>query len=163
MRRTGPAVLALAAVLGAGAGFLIDQLLTAAGRATFTPTIALSLLLIAVGVVVVALAIPIRRATRGTSTVPVNPFWALRVAMLAKASSILGAAVGGVGIGLLAFLLTRPVAPSLGSWGTVVTLTVSAALLMVGGLAAEQMCTIRKDDDDQQPGADEPGLDPRAH
>lgn len=163
MRRTGPAVLALAAVLGAGVGFLIDQLLTAAGRATFSPTVALSLLLIAMGVIVVGLAVPIRRATRGPVAAPVDPFRALRIAMLAKAASILGAALGGVGIGLLLFLLTRPVAPSLGSWGTVAAQTVSAALLMVAGLVAEQLCTIRKDDDDQQPGADDAGLPPGAH
>ncbi len=163
MRRTGPTALVLAAILGLGAGFLIDQLLTAAGRATLNPTVALSLLLIAIGVVVLALAIPIRRATRGASGAPVNPFRALRIAVLAKASSILGAVVGGAGIGLLLFLLTRPVTPSIESLGTVATLAVSAALLMVAGLIAEQLCTIRKDDDDEQPGADDPGFPPRVH
>lgn len=163
MRRTGPASLTLAAVLGAGLGFLIDQLLTAGGRATLSPTIALSLLLIAIGVIVLALAIPIRRATRGTSSVPLNPFRALRIAVLAKASSLVGAVSGGVGIGLLLFVLTRPVSPSLGSLGTVVALTVSGAILMGAGLVAEQLCTIRKDDDDEQPGAENPGFHPDVH
>ena len=158
MTRTGPGVLAIAALLGAGAGFLTDQLLTGAGRATLNPTIALSLLLIAIGVVVLALAIPIRRATRGTATAPLDPFRALRIAVLAKASSLVGAAVGGVGIGLLLFVLTRPVSPSLGSVGTVVTLVVSAGLLMIAGLVAEQLCTIRKDDDDEQPRPDDAGF-----
>ena len=163
MRRTSAGVLVLAAVLGAGVGFLLDQVLTGAGRPTFSPTIALSLLLIAMGVIVVGLAVPIRRATRGPVAAPVDPFRALRIAMLAKASSILGAALAGVGVGLLLFLLTRPVEPSLGSWGTVVALAVSAALLMVAGLVAEQLCTIRKDDDDEQPGPDDAGLHPGAH
>jgi len=163
VKRTGAGALVIAAVLGAGAGFLIDQLLTAAGRATFNPTIALSLLLVAIGVIIVALAIPIRRATRGTSTAPVDPFRALRIAVLSKASSLVGAALGGVGVGMLLFLLTRPVAPSLGSVGTVVTLVVSAALLMVAGLVAEQLCTIRKDDDDEQPGPDDSGFTSGSH
>ena len=117
MRRTGPGVLAVAAVLGLAAGFLLDQALTAAGRATFIPSFTLPVLLVLLGVLAVTLALPIRRATRGTRPQPVNPFWALRVAILAKASSIVGAAVAGVAGGLALFLLTRPVSPSVGSMG----------------------------------------------
>ncbi|WP_019181900.1 DUF3180 domain-containing protein [Microbacterium yannicii] len=163
MKRTGAGVLLVAAVLGAAAGFIADQLLTSAGRATFTPAVTLPILLVLLGAVVVALSLPIRRATRGTGTAPVNPFRALRVAMLAKASSIVGAAIGGLGVGLLIFLTSRPVAPSLGSVGTVVATAVCGALLVVAGLVAEHLCTIRKDDDDEQPGGEEPGLEPRIH
>lgn len=162
MRRTGAGVLVVAAVLGVAAGFLIDQMLTAAGRPTFTPAVTLPILLVLLGGVVVALAVPIRRATRGRGGSPVNPFRAIRVAMLAKASSILGAAFGGLAIGLLVFLATRPVTPSLGSMGTVIATAVCAALLVAAGLVAEHLCTIRKDDDDEQPGGD-PGLEPRIH
>ena len=107
MNRTGPAVLAIAAVLGAGVGFAVDQALTASGNATFTPTPALPILLAMLGALSLALAIPIRRATRGRGQGPVDPFRAVRVAMLAKAASIVGAAVGGISVGLLVFLLTR--------------------------------------------------------
>ena len=48
--------------------------------------------------IVVALALPIRRATRGTLAAPVNPFWALRIAILAKASSIVGAGLAVAGL-----------------------------------------------------------------
>ena len=159
MKRTGAGVLLLAAGLGAGAGFLIDQLLTSTGRATFTPAVSLPILLVALGAIVVILAVPIRQATRGTATTAVNPFRAVRVAMLAKASSIVGAAIGGVGVGLLIFLTTRPVAPSIGSLGTVIATAVCGALLVAAGLVAEHLCTIRKDDDDEQPGELEPRID----
>ncbi|KRB37187.1 UNVERIFIED_CONTAM: DUF3180 domain-containing protein [Microbacterium sp. SLM126] len=163
MRRTSAGVLVVAAALGVAAGFLLDQVLTAAGRPTFTPAVTLPILLVLLGAVIVALAVPIRRATRGQGTSSVNPFRALRVAMLAKASSILGAALGGLALGLLVFLATRPVTPSLGSMGTVIATAVCAALLVVAGLVAEHLCTIRKDDDDEQPGGDDPGLEPRIH
>jgi len=159
MRRTGAGVLLLAAVLGAGTGFVVDQLLTSSGRPTFTPAVTLPILLVALGAIVVILAVPIRRATRGTTTTEVNPFRALRVAMLAKASSIVGAAIGGLALGLLIFLATRPVVPSIGSSGTVIATAVCGALLVAAGLVAEHLCTIRKDDDDEQPG--DPGLEPR--
>ena len=72
--------------------------------------------------------------------------------MLAKASSLLGAAAAGFAVGLLAFLLSRPVTPSVGSMGTIIATLVCAVVLVVAGLVAEQLCTIRKDDDDDTPG-----------
>ncbi|BDV29549.1 DUF3180 domain-containing protein [Microbacterium terricola] len=158
MKRTGAVVLLSAAAAGAVIGYLLDYALTASGRATFTPAVTLPILLIVLGVFVVAMAWPIRQATRGTSTARVNPFRAVRVAMLAKASSILGAALGGVGLGLLGFLLTRPVVPSLGSLGPLIATVVCGAVLVAAGLLAEHLCTIRKDDDDEQPGGSDPGL-----
>ncbi len=152
MRRTRPAVLVVAGILGLGLGFLVDQVLTASGRHTFTPAVTLPILLVVLGVFVVAMALPIRRATRGADGAPVNPFRAVRVAMLAQASSILGSLFAGFGLGLALFVVTRPVTPSVGSWGTVIATAVCGALLVVAGLVAEQLCTIRKDDDDEQPG-----------
>jgi hypothetical protein len=161
MRRTGAGALIATAVLGAGAGFLLDNVLTAGGRPTFTPAVTLPILLLLLGAIVVALAVPIFRATRGRIPGPVNPFRALRVAMLAKASSLVGAAVGGVGVGLLVFLLTRDVVPSVGSMATIIGTAVSGAVLVAAGLVAEQLCTIRKDDDDDHPG--QSGPDTLAH
>lgn len=162
MRRTGPGILLLAAVLGVAVGYLLDHGLTAAGRPTFTPAFTLPILLVLLGLAVVALAIPIRRATRRGTGVPVNPFRAVRIAMLAKASSIVGAAVGGLAAGLALFLLTRPVTPSVGSLGAIIATAVCGALLIAGGLIAEHLCTIRKDDDDdEQPGGGGSGLSDR--
>lgn len=158
MKRTSAAVLIIAAALGLAAGFLLDQTLTAVGRATFTPSVTLPIFLVLLGAIVVALALPIRRATRGKLAAPVNPFWALRIAMLAKASSIVGAAITGFAGGLALFLLTRPVPPSVGSMGAVIGTAVCAAALVAAGLYAEHLCTIRKDPDDEQPGSDDTGL-----
>jgi len=158
VKRTGAAILVLVAAIGLAAGFLLDQALTAAGRATFIPSVTLPIFLLLLGAIVVVLALPIRRATRGAGAQPVNPFWALRIAMLAKASSIVGAAVAGLAAGLALFLLTRPVSPSVGSLGAIIATGVCGALLVAAGLYAEHLCTIRKDDDDEQPGGDDPGL-----
>jgi polyferredoxin len=159
VRRTRPALLLIVAVLGVAVGFVLDQALTAAGRATFTPAVSLPILLVLLAVIVVALAVPVRRATQGTAA-PVNPFRALRIAVLAKASSIVGAVTMGIAAGLALFLLTRPVPPSLGSLGAIIATALCAALLVAAGLVAEQFCTIRKDDDDEQPGGPDPGLQP---
>lgn len=163
MRRTSPAVLALAGVLGLGAGFVVNQLLTASGNPTFTPLVTLPILLVLLGALVLALAIPIRRSTRGQSTAPVDPFRAVRIAVLAKAASIVGAAVGGIALGLLLFLVTRPVVPSVGSTGAIIATIVAGAALVAAALVAEGFCTIGKDDDDDQPGAEEAGGGTVAH
>ncbi|SIT83900.1 DUF3180 domain-containing protein [Microbacterium sp. RU33B] len=153
MTRTRPGILIVAAILGVGVGFLVDQLLTASGRPTFTPAVTMPILLAVLGGFVVFLAWPIRRATRGASGSPVNPFRAVRVAALSKASSILGALFTGFAGGLALFVGTRPGDPSLGSLGTVIATAVCGALLVAAGLVAEYLCTIRKDDDDEQPGS----------
>ncbi|MDQ1130192.1 DUF3180 domain-containing protein [Microbacterium sp. SORGH_AS_0888] len=157
MKRTNPAVLVIAAVLGGGVGFLIDQLLTSGGAATVAPHISMALVLALVGVVVLAFAIPIRRAIQGRSQVPIDPFRALRVVVLAKASSLVGAALGGGALGLLVFLLTRPVTPSVESMTTLIATVVASAWLVAAALIAEHLCIIRKDDDDHEPGSDDPG------
>ncbi|WP_396667426.1 DUF3180 domain-containing protein [Microbacterium sp. R86528] len=163
MKRTGIGMLLIAAGIGAVAGFVIDQVLTLSGRATFSPSVMLPVLLVLLGVFVIVMALPVRRATRGLHGAPVNPFRALRTAILAKSSSIVGAAVAGVAVGLLIFLLTRPVTPSLGSMSAIIATVVGGGALVAAGLIAEHLCTIRKDDDDEQPGGDDPGLRPRLH
>ena len=164
MKRTGAGVLAAAGAIGVAVGFFLDQVLTGAGRPTFVPGVTLPILLALLGGFVIVLALPIRRATRGTTGArPVDPFRALRIAMLAKASSIVGSAFAGFGAGLALFLVTRPVTPSVGSWGAVIATIVCGALLVVAGLVAEHLCTIRKDDDDEQPGDPGPGFDAHTH
>ena len=163
MKRTGAGVIVLSVAIGIAAGFLVDQLLTAAGSPTFIPSATLPILLVLLGVFVVVLAVPIRRATRSEARGRVDPFRAVRIAMLAKASSIVGALFAGFGAGLSIFLLTRPVTPSVGSWGAVIATVVSAALLVAAGLIAEHLCTIRKDDDDEQPGEPGAGFDAHSH
>jgi hypothetical protein len=158
VRRTGAGILIVAAVLGAAAGFGLDSALTAGGRPTFTPAYSLPILLALLGLLVLALALPVRRAIReGT---PINPFRAVRIAMLAKASSIVGAALGGVAVGLAVYLLTQQPEPSIGSLGAILATAACGAVLVAAALVAEHLCTIRKDDDDEQPGGTGLGLRP---
>lgn len=163
MKRTAPLVLLAVAAIAAAVGFGVDQLLTATGRPTFTPSLLLPVLLVLLGAITVVLALPIRRATTGGGA-PVDPFRAVRIAMLAKASSLVGAGVAGVALGLLAFLLTRPVTPAATSVTAVVAAAVGGAVLVAAGLYAEHLCTIGgSDDDDDDPGPRAPDLTPSHH
>jgi len=157
MKRTSASVLVIAGILGLIVGFGVDQLLTSAGQATFTPSLLLPVLLVLLAAADILFAMPIRRAITGRDPQPVDPFRAVRVAMLAKASSIVGAIVAGIAAGLVVFLLTRPVAP-VGSVLAAIASLVGGIVLLAAALVAEHLCTIRKDDDDEQPGPDEPGF-----
>lgn len=162
MTRTSPLALVVAALLGGVVAFAADHLLTRSGGATFTPAVTLPILLVLLGAACLALAWPIRRAVRDPNAPRVDPFRSLRVAVLSKASSIVGAALGGAGLGLLAYLATRPVIPGIGSMGTIIATAAAGAVLMVAALVAEHWCTLPKDPDDREP--DDPGAGaPAAH
>ena len=149
MKRTSAGLLALLALIGAGVGYGLDHLLTINGRATFTPSGFLPVLLVLLAVAVLGLAWPVRRSLRGGERI--DPFRALRAATLARASSLLGAILGGFGAGLLVFLTSRPVPPPVGSTVAMIALMVSALVLIGAALVAEQFCTLPKDSDDREP------------
>ena len=73
--------------------------------------------------------------------------------------SVFGSAlVAGIAAGLLLFLVSRPVEPSLGSTGAVIAAALGALALVAAGLIAEHLCIIRKDDDDDPPGPPDAGF-----
>lgn len=157
MRRTSAGVLVVLALLGGGVGFLLDHLLTASGRVTFTPSFLLPVLLLLIAAASLGVAWPVRRSVR--SGIRIDPFRALRAATLARASSLLGAIMAGFGAGLLVFLLSRPIVPPVGSTVAMLALIGSAIVLVIAALIAEQFCTLPKDPDDSEPRdrAPEPG------
>ncbi|MCK2026273.1 DUF3180 family protein [Microbacterium sp. SSW1-47] len=157
MKRTSVGLLAVLALLGGAVGFALDQMLTAGGRATFTPSLLLPVLLVLIAIAALGVAWPVRRSVR--SGTRIDPFRALRAATLARASSLLGAIMAGFGAGLLLFLLTRPIDPPVGSTVAMAALIASAVVLVVAALIAEQFCTLPKDPDDSEPRdrAPEPG------
>ncbi|PPI20597.1 DUF3180 domain-containing protein [Rathayibacter sp. AY1B5] len=147
MRRTRPSTLLGLGLAGAVAGFLLDLAIAAAGRPVLIPPLTVPLTLIVVAALVLGFAIPIHRATKGTLRRRIDPFRAMRVVVLAKASSHVGALLLGASGGILVYLLSRSI-PSLGSvWQDVATI-VGALVLLVAGLVAEHLCTIPPSDDD---------------
>lgn len=151
MKRTRVSTILLVALLGGVASSVIEALLVAAGRPIISLPITLGIALAVIGGIVVSMAVPILRMTR-TSTAPrVDPFYATRVVMLAKASTITGALAAGVGLGVLAYIVTRSIV-AVGSVGQVIVTIVGAGVLLAGGLVAERMCSIPPSDDENDAG-----------
>ncbi|MGN6744174.1 MAG: DUF3180 domain-containing protein, partial [Amnibacterium sp.] len=94
---------------------------------------------------------PIRQRMRGKRTRPVDPFYAMRVVVFAKATSLTGALLSGVAAGLTLYSLTRLIAPVLpGLWYDVLTLAGAAAML-AAGLIVETWCRIPPEDRETAP------------
>jgi hypothetical protein len=152
MKKTSPTSLIILGLIGVVVTALLEFALSAAGRPVVIPPLTLAIALAAIGVILIVLALPIRRLAQGKAEEPVDPFYATRIVMLAKASALGGALITGVGIGVVVYLLTRPVAPALGSVGLAVATIVGAGILLACGLIAEFMCRIPPGDDDDDDG-----------
>ncbi|KQQ65108.1 DUF3180 domain-containing protein [Microbacterium sp. Leaf320] len=149
MKRTSVGLLVVLALLAGAAGYVLDHMLTAMGRTTFTPSLLLPVLLLLIAAASLGVAWPVRSSVR--QGVRIDPFRATRAVTLARASSLVGAIMAGFGAGLLVFLLSRPVDPPVGSTVAMLALIGSAIVLVVAALIAEQFCILPKDPDDSEP------------
>ncbi|MGI9821925.1 DUF3180 domain-containing protein [Agromyces sp. Marseille-Q5079] len=150
MRRTHPSAVVIAVIVGAAVGYLLDLAVVSAGGKAIVPPLSLSITLVGIAAVVVALAWPIRRAVKQRATKHLDPFRAMRIAILAKASSLSGALLLGLGLGITLYLLTRTVLPPASTVWLAVASAIGAAVLLVGGLVAEHFCTLPPDDTDAE-------------
>lgn len=155
MKRTRVTTIILLAVIGAAIGAFGELALVSTGRPIVNLPITLAIALAVIGGIVVSLAIPILRMTRATTAPRVDPFYATRVLVLAKACAMTGALVAGVGVGVLAYLLTRSVI-GVGSVTQAIAAIVGAGVLLAGGLIAEHMCRVPPEDDDKNGPGKEP-------
>ncbi len=151
MKRTRPTSLIGLGVLGVAVGFLIELAASGMGIAVFVPSLTLPITLVAVAIIIVAFAIPIRRAVRGRSSRRIDPFQAMRIVVFAKACSLSGALLTGVGAGILLYLLTRDVLPASNAVLLTALGTAGAVILLVAGLIAEFFCTLPPEDEDDDP------------
>jgi len=142
VNRTSTASLVATAVIGALAGFVLEAVLVRWGEPMFVPPVTLGGALLLLGLAVPALAWPIRRATGTNETrqsSPVNPFYATRVVLVAKASAVTGSVLSGVGVGIVVFVMSRMFVV----WSSVVLsgiVAVGGVILLAGSLLAEKWC-----------------------
>lgn len=147
MRRTSIPVIVALLLAGAVVGWLGQLALSASSAPTLIPPVTLIVALVGIAVIVVALGWPIRQMLRGKrSRRPVDPFFATRVLVFAKATSLTGALLTGAAAGLTLYSLTRLLAPVLPAlWYDLLTL-IGAAAMLGAGLLVETWCRIPPDD-----------------
>jgi hypothetical protein len=149
MKRTRPTTIVTLVLIGGVAGFLVQLILAAASQPKLRPEYTLAITLLFIAGVIVALAVPIRRATRAAVRRHIDPFYATRVAVLAKASSIGGSILTGIAAGFLIELLVRSGSPSTDNFVRVLLTLAASVALLAAGLIAEHLCTVPPDDDEK--------------
>lgn len=152
MKRTRATPLIGLGLAGLVLGFLLEIGAVASGSAIIIPPVTLPLTLVAMAVIVVTLAWRVRRSTRRKGLRRMDPFWAMRVAVLSKASSLSGALLLGSGLGIVVYILTRTVIAAMPSVWLAIAMAAGALLLLGGGLLAEYFCTLPTDKDQAKPG-----------
>jgi hypothetical protein len=151
VERTSIPVLIVLTLIGAVLGWLGQMALASAGAPGLTPPVTLVVALVGIAAILLALGWPIRQVVRGKRARRVDPFFAMRVLVFAKASSLTGALLTGAAGGLVAYALTRAAVPLLpGVWADGLTL-LAALALAVAGLVVENWCRIPPDDREQAP------------
>ncbi len=153
MRRTSAALLFALVVVGGVVGWLLQVGLAAGGSPIFLPPLTSYAVLFVIAVLVLLLGWPVRRSVHGDRAGraraghrPVDPFYAMRVLMLAKASSITGGLGLGFGLALTAYAVSRVAGIATPAFWPCALLAIGALVLMVAGLIAESWCRIPPED-----------------
>jgi hypothetical protein len=153
-------------LIGLVAGFLLEVAAASFGAPIVIPPVTLPVALVFIGVILVVLAWPIRQTTRsrsqagrGHAETPgapqrrrVDPFQAMRIAVLAQASSHSGSLLLGGALGITFYLLSRSAVPPSSSLWLAVTAAIGALVLLIAGLVAEHFCVLPPDDEEPDAG-----------
>ena len=147
MKRSQATGLLAVLLIGLVIGFLLEIAFAASGTPIIVPPITLPLTLTMLAVVVVSLAWRVRQGTRRKALRRIDPFWAMRVAVLSKATSLAAALLLGGSLGIVLYILTRSVVPAVSSLWLALGTAIGAAVMLAAGLVAEHFCTLPPDDD----------------
>lgn len=150
MKKTSIRSVVIMIVVAAVVSYLIELTLVSSGGLSIVPPISLPITLVAVAAGIIGLAVPVRRRVTGQRRAPLSPFYAVRVAVLAKSCSLTGSLLVGVGIGIIVHLMSRPFVNWTLLWPGIAQ-AVGSLILMVAGLVAERMCTLPPDNKDTSP------------
>jgi len=151
MKLTKLRFLFLLVLISSVAGYFVAAFLV--GRGFQVPVSAVNLILTlgAIGVVLLGLAIPIWRyrsalkQQSGKRPKRVDPFYAVRVLLLAKASAIAGSLFAGWHLGLVGFQLLSPVVVQVLVLQNALGFFASFALV-ASAFVTEQICRLPNDD-----------------
>lgn len=146
MKRTRLTMLLGLALVAGVVAYLLELLGQSLGANVIVPPLSLTLTLFAIGIAVILLAIPVRRSVTGKRKARLDPFYALRVAVFAKASSLAGSLLAGAAVGIVLFLFGRPITPSVTMSTVAISEIIAGAFLVVAGLIAEHLCVLPPDD-----------------
>lgn len=153
MTRTSATTVLLTVLIAGALAWLLEGMLVMSGRAALVPPVTLGVALMLLGAVLLVLAWPVRQAAHGKRRIDYRH--ATSALGFAKASSLVGAMLGGAALGALGFFLTRTVIAN-DAVLAVAVVAVGGLVQLAAGLVAEHWCVLPPDDDDAAAAAGSP-------
>jgi hypothetical protein len=146
LTRTSWLAIALTVLVAGALTWLLETMLVMSGRPALVPPLTLGPALALLAVVLLLLAWPVRQAAQGKRRVDYRH--ATSVLGFAKASSLVGALLGGAALGGLAFFGTRAVVAE-DAVLAVAVVAGGALVQLIAGLLAEHWCVLPPDDEER--------------
>lgn len=141
------------AVSATTAGYLLPKFVVNSGGAIPISPLNIIITLPLIGILLLLMAIPMFRYRKASLArvkdsakprpMPMNPFYAVRLVLLAKAIAISGAIFAGWHIGVVWLQLTSPIVPS-STWQNAFAL-LGAILMTACAIIVERICRITDD------------------
>lgn len=141
------------AIPAATAGYLYSRFVVASGGQVPVAPINLILTFVAISIILAIFAAPMfryRRELRAQRENPgaprpkrLNPFYAFRLVVLAKATAIAGALFAGWQLGVIWFQISSPVTP--GSVWQNVAAFITTIIMVIVALVIERICRLPED------------------
>lgn len=129
------------------AALIIQFGLARSGRSPLVPTYSAALALGAIGVVLLVFGMRLKRLIADKKR-RVDPFYAVRVLVAARAGALVGGLFGGFGAGLALSLIGRSVPAATAIWGPMVAVCGAGIFLAVCGVLVERWCRVPPGDDE---------------
>ena len=146
MTRTSATAIVLTVLIAGVLAWLLEGMLVMSGRAAIVPPLTLGPALALLAAVLLLVAWPVRQAAQGKRRIDYRH--ATAVLGFAKASSIVGALLGGLALGALAVFATRTVVAADAVLALAIV-AVGALVQLAAGLIAEHWCVLPPDDEDE--------------
>lgn len=159
MKSTKIISLVATALAVAGGAFLLTGFLVTRGYPVVLSPTNFSITLVAIAAVIALLGIPLwryrsalKKPNGGPRPKRVDPFYAVRVLLLAKATSISGSIFVGWHFGLVLFQLFSPIVV-LDAIGRNLFALIAAILMVISGFITESVCRLPDSGDDTEAAA----------
>lgn len=154
--RVSPLTLLLCAVIGLGAGLLIQTYRSGAGLAPLSPPVSLPASLVVISILLTVLAKRLKKYLSPERKSSVNPFHAVRLLAAGRASQFTGSLFVGFGAGLFVTVASRISQMDLQNWLVMLLTAIAGVVLLLAGIYAEQACRLPPEDGEESELSQEP-------
>lgn len=148
-----------AAGFGLVGGLLLQFGLTRSGQSPFIPPYSVAFALAVIAAALIVFGLRLRRMIADPKRM-VDPFYAVRVLVSARAGALVGALFGGFGGGSALSLIGRSVPAPVDTWLPMIATLAAGLALVICAIIAERWCRVPPSDNDATHAGEDGDTDP---